>query len=956
MKQMIVNIRSFCSLLLVLLIALSGMNSCVSEEFPQGPQQPLPSEGYMKLKIQMPDYNMPRVDDKTSTKAMDDRAESAIKTDQLQVLVFKENDDTTFYYKAPVVNGSLQVNATDPSKATVTIKMVKSVENETFTLLVIANRHLSDITLTEGVTRKEDVLQSQKFLMPTGTGKWNAATYDPTPFPMWGEITGVKVTEQEMIAPELTLHRALARIDVGVGFNIVDGVITDQAEGLPYFKLTQVNVYRTFNSGHVTPSVSNPKPGQPGYTPFVPSDAQRRGDDSPLTYGPFAQTDAFVREIYVPEATLPATPTNGNMHCIVVGGEYNGVTSYYRLDFAEDDDTDTRNYKPILRNHRYIFNILNVNGEGFTTPEEALKSTPKNSLDYELIIWDETIHEMHVHGKYYFGLDNREITLEAIKTAEQATNFFDIKYQTNYPIADSDGIYFEWENPVDPSQPAISSLFKAEWIEEGSKGTIRIVALTNNETNTILSDILHVRLGSFRIKVLVNQKYINYKYSLDCSSVKVFGTYRPGYALNPLVSTPAEHRIELTFVAEDESILGSKYEIATESKNGIVFTASGVITSLTQAVQLIGQGTLETPMDERLDPFTVKIISNSSSGSYCEATITPVMPKLRVLTIANNSDHGYDIAKVGKGSNKVVSSPNNFGPNDNSIVKIEGFEFVRGYLNYTSLGTTVTNWLRDGADVVDEDGVTRKYLADILYVGHDGLYEINANDAKVIVDYMKNGGVVMMFNEGTIGSLNVVKQLFPEATASTASFIGYTVPFVGNPVYKTGTDEEWIQYQLKLMNDPILNGPFGDLREKQWGEDASSTVVIKSDVLFNNEDIMIYSYGENLANAKPGIKDGACAFKYETALNSNNLVSFVYFGDGGFVSSAVTGNPYDESGYTLCPFWWNTTTFFPIPKPNYGAINERADVYNSQAFCNILAWAINRSADLFHKREAAMGR
>lgn len=148
-----------------------------------------------------------------------------------------------------------------------------------------------------------------------------------------------------------------------------------------------------------------------------------------------------------------------------------------------------------------------------------------------------------------------------------------------------------------------------------------------------------------------------------------------------------------------------------------------------------------------------------------------------------------------------------------------------------------------------------------------------------------------------------------------------------------------------------MNGPFGDLRDKQWGEDASLAVAIGPASLFENDpNVTIYSYGQSLQQAQNNVvKTMVGAFKYETDKDASEPISLVYFGDGGFVSSGLNATLHKPGG--LCPFWWDTSTFFPVSKPNYGS---GADVYNSQAFCNILAWAVNRSIELQAKRNAAM--
>lgn len=254
-------------------------------------------------------------------------------------------------------------------------------------------------------------------------------------------------------------------------------------------------------------------------------------------------------------------------------------------------------------------------------------------------------------------------------------------------------------------------------------------------------------------------------------------------------------------------------------------------------------------------------------------------------------------------------------------------------------------------------GAKRKRLADILCMGYNDLVETNEANTKIIVDYMKMGGVVVMFSERNDIAVNIGKLLFPDSTSLIKqTHFGGTlrIPFVGNSAYKgSQTDEKWNEYLQQLQSDPILNGPFGDIRDKQWGEDASWATAIGPASLFEEDpNVTIYSYGQSLSEAQSGgAKTMVGAFKYETDKDAAEPISLVYFGDGGFVSSSLTGSPYVSP--TICPFWWNTTTYFPVHKPNYGLTNA-GDAYNSQAFCNIMAWAIQRAADLQAKRDASM--
>lgn len=880
----------------------------------------------MKIILNLPEYAIPTQED-TKTRSMDNKAESTITASKLNVFVFKDYKGTQkFYYKAPIV--SVEQNTTDPSKSTVTVKLVKSTiqgEKTNFDFLFVANSELpASLNLTEGVTTKDEVIEAVKFDMPKENNeydKWNATTGSSTPFPMWGEQTNVEIKES---GNDLTINmfRALARIDVGLAFKMEGNKLTEEAEGFEGHKIKEVKVYRTYNSGYVIPQEQN--------KPHISTEFERRADNKPLEFTLSTPSDSYTREIYVPEADLPPNnPNNNNMHCLVIGVEHNNKTSYYRLDFAIDPNLDTRKYEAILRNYRYVFNILNIKGPGFEDAPTALKSTPSGNIDYEMIKWDETIHEMHVQGKYHFGLDNREFTFEPKSSIKEPTNVHLIKYQTNYPISDSDGLTFEWEK---------GGLFEAEWITKGSNGEIKLTALTTNETNKELTDILSVKLGSFMIKTTINQEYVNFEYTINCSTVMVYGTYKPDHELNNT------HYIELEFTADDESIFGSPYELFTEPIYGITFKASGVFSQLKNKIRLQGEGTLQTPDDARTEPFSVIIRSNSSSDSYCEATINPVLAKVNILSIAWDLDpYGYNIAFSNSAGNKVLSSPNNFGPNDNSRVKIEGFNFIgsqdrSGFTNNAEIRKWLTGIGNGGQ------------IADIVHIAWN--IAPNASDNNMLAEYMEKGGVLIAYLQTETNTKATTKYLMERiyGTTVTMSDRKGTAVFAmpGHQVYRENytTEEDWYTHQEKLLSDPILNGPFGDLRDKQWGEDVLLTLALHSLNIKNDEHTMIYSYATDISEIQPDYNDKRItALKYES-----EKYNIVWFGDGGF--SSYNGG----SSTTICPFWYDKATFFPLPKPvKYGGC---CPVYNAPIFCNTIAWAIERanSPELRAKKEALLGK
>lgn len=468
----------------------SGLLSCSSEE-DLGPKGQKDSEAYIKIELNISDYKIP-TDKEKNTKAMGYLAEKAIKYDLLNILVFKSDDK--FYYKAPARDLTVE----NTGKATVTIKLVKPDNNESFNIVVIANHDMSSMSMIENTTTKSEILEQLKYTINTSDRKWNAATGSSTPFPMWAEVKDITISEN-MLPISLNLYRALAKVDVGLAFKMnSDGTLTEEVAGLDHFKLKEVKVYRTYKEGQAAPLKTDYTT-----TPSIPLGSTRYGDDEPLTYTMTAPTDSYLHEIYLPEADIPSNPSNNNIHCIVVGGYYEGSSdiTYYRLDFEEIKNGAPATYLPLLRNYRYIFNILNVIGCGFPSPDQALKSTSSgNKVEYKLIKWDENIHEMHVEGKYYFGIDSRLLVFRPRPTIRSNNNVRTIKYQTNYPLSQTDGITFEWESMKTGGERN----FEAKWNEDTQ--LIRITALKTNDTGTILTDVLYVKAGPFIVTINIQQE------------------------------------------------------------------------------------------------------------------------------------------------------------------------------------------------------------------------------------------------------------------------------------------------------------------------------------------------------------------------------------------------------------------------------------------------------------------
>lgn len=297
--------------------------------------------------------------------------------------------------------------------------------------------------------------------------------------------------------------------------------------------------------------------------------------------------------------------------------------------------------------------------------------------------------------------------------------------------------------------------------------------------------------------------------------------------------------------------------------------------------------------------------------------------QVSIHVVANLYGYGYNISIPGAGSNKVFTSPNNFGIN--GIFNCEPPVFL--YPNVNSDGLLTPN-LQAAIDA----------NVDIILLSQD-VY-INEAKAALLADYVRAGGVLICFWEANgffdaslqNGSATFLMRAIFNNNAITSKPINYA----GNG-YNGGPGAI---YRLSDINDQILNGPFGDVRGLNWGEDASWARAIGN---LPADQVDVYSTGINQATTaqEPNASTYATGFKHKT-------LNLLFFGDGGFTSAAFSGAYPNLNGFpggtaTINPFYWNTTTFMPIAKPGYGANGANLPVYNSVIFCNVMAWAIERA-------------
>lgn len=913
-------------------------------------------------------------------KSMGETEEKLI--DNLQVLVFEETGgDEVFRYKAEI---------TKREQLRLTVEAKVSHNDEKYRFVILANA--SAQTIADG-TSKADALNKFTF---DCAGVWNAQESNSKAIPMWGEyISTFEVKRERYI--NILMHRALARVDVGLDFVFdEDGYPTEETRGLDNFKIKDIRVYRTKNKGYVATSSDKMNANNEVVDPNIPTDAKfnlhngtstddiSEADKSPLFYQLTVADSKYIREIYIPESfDATGEPSMDDVPCLVVGGYYGkdntSKLSYYRADFAVYEGVKPTKYFSVLRNHRYVFNIKNVTNAGFPDEEKALNSLPVN-LVLEVSEWNEKPMNFYVQGNYYFGLEDREVWLKAeypIYGGEQYGILGTIiPFETNLNFREDSS-----QGSSGAGEIVVYENFKLEWESSGTNiskdkegGDLfaayvilqdiqpdpgpfipanSIVIQTESENvgrNGVLaeerSDILNVTVENFKFTIKVTQKATNIEFDLLCSQTVVHGKYREGVPLN------YTHFLEVQIVSRDDLFTNqAEVKIVSETRKGIQFGFEGKLEkqgiyqtdgTYLYTVKLQGKGTPTKDMNDPLNPDKADgiltriddllITTNSVNGSFCQETdIIFGYKTKKILAIGANAMYRYGyMLEPNTGSRAFVDASINFGVDPNSTVTMEQFpDDYRHLGNYENKSDVSARgnafhieYMTAGRGMSGEsinetylNTMLREFKPDIILTGQAINFSDNAIDA--IANFVKEGGVMLMFNEyyPRAESINKMAGAIIGTSLSGANEALTTDKFVF-------TLPSGNQYK----DDPILNNSFGDLRGKKWGTDGYFLHGFSG---LPSNDIVVYS-------KRPAAGD-PCFFRYETKTKS-----FVFVGDGGFISNAQRYiGPTYQGMFDYCPFAISSA-YQPIARTNF-LRGTYGDVDNSKLFGNILLWAVDRA-------------
>ena len=384
---------------------------------------------------------------------------------------------------------------------------------------------------------------------------------------------------------------------------------------------------------------------------------------------------------------------------------------------------------------------------------------------------------------------------------------------------------------------------------------------------------------TFTVTVLANTA----SYALNCSSTVISGTYLKGTALT------AANTIRMNVSV---SSAGS-YVISTPVTNGISFQASGKFTGAgTQEVTLIGTGTPTVNTD-----FPITINTNTTAGAAtCSTTIPVTLPAMTYAII------GTDIWSW------------NTTPRTTALANLPANGLRIAGLTPAWTATTAA----DGAARLNSGGTQPDILLYFSYGGN--AYPTDASGIiPALANYINKGGCVIY------GYASSVAPSFDIALLNGIFGAGN----YGTVQDQISTNDDNVYLISNFPNDPIINGPFGNLVGRYWGEDNGSTgTELVTRLPPNSVQICSAStQAANLVSVNP---------EYSVVWY-NDSKNFVFFGDS---TGTTTSNGSVLDGW---PSYYSTTGL-PLSK-RYGNSYSIQYVYNSALELNAVVWALKKAAD-----------
>jgi hypothetical protein len=311
-------------------------------------------------------------------------------------------------------------------------------------------------------------------------------------------------------------------------------------------------LYNTLTKGRIVPnSASVQKSGNnlSVTAPSLPGASEKYL--GPLVYQDFTAPGipdvAMKGAIYTFETQAPADADTLKATCVVVGGLYGTDTSesFYRIDFHQNGT-----FKDILRNNRYLVNIVSVTGRGYKTAEEAFIGKAIN-MSADILIWNiDNMYDVVFDGQWYLSV-SRDSILVSRESQENSELF--VKTDYNPVQISSTGWYVESIIDNATKQPCIWLLVSPEKGVPNELKNVKIATVENN-TGSPRSAVITFAAGRLRYPVTIYQSLLE-KASITISFLDSPSGEVPGEIIFPIIlgkkNDPVRIAIDWTPKARD---------------------------------------------------------------------------------------------------------------------------------------------------------------------------------------------------------------------------------------------------------------------------------------------------------------------------------------------------------------------------------------------------------------------
>ncbi len=452
-----------------------------------------------------------------NTYAIEDKDENEILT--LDIFAFTKNsldenflNDTLAYRTrvdaSKIKNASGAQNG-DRKEVTVSLKRLK--EAQRFLLVANCPSSVNIISLIDGKSTQEDVhnllrFSGEAWRTPQITGSSGSDNF--TVFPMWGQTENyVEINSNVSSTPtigDVSLYRALARIDIGVDINGTG----DPALGFgSIFKINNIYFCNISDSGFISPSMNST--GRADFVKLNPhSDKiEKNAITDPVGYAtyPFVITEnrKMLRTIYVPESDtlIVGSGQNTPAFLVVEATYYDKGPYFYRIDFTNSKENK---YQPLKRNSRYTINISGIRTTGYQTREAAMNA-PVSKLNTSLILdeADIEIDAIKSNGEYFVGYSSGHTYIDWFGQSVSIPVKTD--YLGGWNASAGTGLTFETDGKSGVSNDIGHIKFNVE----------------NNITGKLKQYEITLNAGSLSQKIVINQSPGSNSYIVKGNSIQI---------------------------------------------------------------------------------------------------------------------------------------------------------------------------------------------------------------------------------------------------------------------------------------------------------------------------------------------------------------------------------------------------------------------------------------------------